>query len=91
MTFKKKNRSSGPPPPITELTTEQEFKMRQLEIALPKNETKKEDIITVFMALQKQNFVLTNSLTNLLKKWPKDQPTTNGDLSMFGILLETKD
>jgi len=29
----------------------------------------KEDIITLFLALQKQNFVLGNSLTNLLKKW----------------------
>tara|TARA_B100001996_G_scaffold372493_1_gene348940 strand:+ start:309 stop:479 length:171 start_codon:yes stop_codon:yes gene_type:complete len=29
----------------------------------------KEDVITVFLALQRQNFVLGNSLTNLLKKW----------------------
>ena len=91
MTLPKKNQSSGPPPPITKLTTEQEFKMRQLEIALPKDETRKEDIITIFLALQKQNFVLINSITNLLAKWPKDQPITKGDLSMFGILLETKD
>ena len=46
------------------------------------------------MALQEQNFVLGNSLTNLVKKWPRiqmDQATTNEALSMFGILLETKD
>ena len=66
--------SFGPPPPITECTLEQEFKLRQIEDALNKPETRKEDIITVFMALQKQNFVLSNSLTNLLKNWPK--PTT---------------
>ena len=30
----------------------------------------KDDIITVFMALQKQNFVLANSLSNLIKHWP---------------------
>ena len=91
MTLQKKNRSSGPPPPITKLTTEQEFKMRQLEIALPKDETRKEDIITIFLALQKQNFVLINSITNLLAKWPKDQRITNEVIPMFGILLETKD
>jgi len=65
--------------------------MRQLELTLPKDEVKKEDIITVFMALQRQNFVLINSLTNLLQKWPKDQPTINEVLPMFGILLENKD
>ena len=91
MTFKKKNRSSGPPPPITQLTAEQDFKIRQLELTLPKDDVKKEDIITVFMALQRQNFVLINSLTNLLQKWPKDQHTINEVLPMFGILLENKD
>ena len=65
--------------------------MRQLEIVLAKDETKKEDLITVFLALQKQNFVLINSLTNLVEKWPKVQPTTNEELSMFGILLENRD
>jgi len=46
------------------------------------------------MALQEQNFVLGNSLTNLVKKWPKTQldlPITNEELSMFGILLEKTD
>ena len=64
----------GPPPPIVELTIEQQFKMRQIEDALRKEDSAKEDIITIFLALQKQNFVLSNSLTNLLKNWPK--PTT---------------
>ena len=81
----------GVPPPITKLTVEQEFKLKQLEITLPKKEVRKEDIITVFLALQKQNYVLCNSITNLINKWPKVQPTINEDLSMFGILLETKD
>jgi len=65
--------------------------MRQLEIALPKDETKKEDIITIFLALQRQNFVLINSIANLLEKWPKDQRITNEVLPTFGILLENKD
>ena len=65
--------------------------MRQLEIILKKEETKKDDIITVLLALQKQNFVLINSLTNLVDKWPKVHHTTNEVLPMFGILLENKD
>ena len=85
----------GPPPPITELTLEQQFKMRQIEDALKNDESAKEDIITVFLALQKQNFVLSNSLTNLLKNWPKptqlDPTTIDEVLSKFGISSETKD
>ena len=85
----------GPPPPITDVTLEQEFKLRQIEDALNKPDTRKEDIITVFMALQKQNFVLANSLSNLLKKWPRptqlDQTTIDEVISKFGNLFETKD
>ena len=69
--------------------------MRQIEDALRKKESAKEDIITVFLALQKQNFVLSNSLTNLLKNWPKptqlDPTTIDEVLSKFGISSETKD
>src|SRR5210317_56982 len=87
--------SYGPPPPIVELTIEQQFKMRQIEDALKNKESSKEDIITVFLALQKQNFVLSNSLTNLLKNWPKptqlDPTTIDEVLSKFGISSETKD
>tara|TARA_B100000424_G_C22823632_1_gene440407 strand:+ start:174 stop:371 length:198 start_codon:yes stop_codon:yes gene_type:complete len=64
--------------------------MRQLEIVLGKDETRKEDLITVFLALQKQNFVLINSLTNLVEKWPKVHHITNEVPAMFGILLENK-
>ena len=87
--------SYGPPPPIVELTIEQQFKMRQIEDALRKEESAKEDIITIFLALQKQNFVLSNSLSNLLKNWPKptqlDPTTIDEVLSRFGISSETKD
>jgi len=87
--------SYGPPPPIVELTFEQQFKMRQIEDALKNKESSKEDIIIVFLALQKQNFVLSNSLTNLLKNWPKptqlDPTTIDEVLSKFGISSETKD
>ena len=96
MTSNNKNQSFGLPAPITELTVEQDLKLRNIYDALNKPETKKEDIITFLMALQKQNFVLGNSLTNLVNKWHEreiqmDLNTTNEVLPMFGILLETKD
>ena len=90
MTSKRTDQSYGLPAPITKLTHEQDLKLRLTYDALCKPETRKEDIITVLMALQEQNFVLGNSLTNLVKKWPKAQPTINEELSMFGILLENK-
>ena len=87
MTQKNKKSSSGLPEPITQLTVEQDLRMRVLKDRL--NETyydHKEDIITLFLALQKQNFVLGNSLTNLLKKW-----TTIEEAALrSGILLEIK-
>ena len=75
---------------------EQDLKLRTMYDALSKPETEKEDIITLIMALQKQNFVLGNSLTNLVDKWQErltqmDLNTTREVLPMFGILLETKD
>ncbi len=67
--------------------------MRLLEDRLNSDDVDRKDIITVFLALQKQNFVLANSITNLVQKWPTptDLNTTNEVLPMFGILLETKD
>jgi len=49
--------------------------MRLLNDALNSTyETNREDIITVFLALQKQNFVMANSIRNLIEKWPKSLP-----------------
>ena len=45
--------------------------MRQLEILLPKDEVVKEDIVTLLLALQKQNFILSNSMMNLVNSWPR--------------------
>ncbi len=71
---------------------EQDLKMRVIEDKLKATyEENKEHIITLFLALQRQNFVLGNSLTNLLDKWPKVHPTINEGLPMFGILLGNKD
>ena len=72
---------------------EQDLKLRLLYDNLIKPETQKEDIITVFMALQEQAFVLSNSLTNLVHKWPKAPlvpATTNEEQLLSGILFVTK-
>ena len=81
MTSKEKNLNFGPPPPITKLTTEQDLRLRLIADQLKKDEVKKEDIITVYLALQKQNFVLSNSLMNLVDNWPQEPIAT------FGILI----
>ena len=91
MTSKRSDQSYGLPAPITTLTVEQEFQMKKLELRIKSGEVKFEDLATVFIAMQHQNFVLSNSITNLVQQWPKAPPTINEDLTMFGILLETKD
>ena len=40
------------------------------------HEADKSDIIELLMALQHQNFVLANTVMNLVKKWPNRLPTT---------------
>ena len=97
MTSNENNLNFGPPPPITKLTMEQDLKLRILYDHLTKPETRKEDIITLFMALQQQCYVLGNSITNLVNKWPTQlemqlaQLTTKEVEQMFGTLSETKD
>jgi len=90
MTSKRRDQSYGLPAPITELTMEQEFQMKKLELRLKSGEVKFEDLATVFVAMQHQNFVLSNSITNLVNKWPKVPPIINEELSMFGILLDNR-
>ena len=63
--------------PIVDLTIEQDFKLRRLEDLLPRAD--KDDIIIIFMALQKQCFVLSNTVSNLVKEWPSHQATTHED------------
>ena len=63
-----------PPMPVTEMTMEQSFKLRRLEDLLP--EADKADIITLFMALQRQNYALANTVSNLVKNWPNHPNTT---------------
>ena len=60
--------------PTTKLTLEQQFKLRQLDDLLPKAD--KKDIITLFMALQEQCYVLGNNVSQLVKQWPSHPSTT---------------
>lgn len=82
-----------PPPPIVELTVEQEFKLKQIELMIEKAD--REDIITVFMALQHQCFILGNNVKQLVSLWPaqtKLDPSTIEEVtSKYGNLSETKD
>ena len=64
--------------PVTEMTMEQSFKLRRLEDLLP--EADKKDIITLFMALQRQNYALSNTVLNLVKQWPNHLTTTPEEL-----------
>ena len=91
MTSKRSDQSYGLPAPITKLTVEQEFALKKLELKLQSGEVEYEDLATIFLAMQHQNFVLANSITNLVEKWPKVPPTINEVPAMFGILLENKD
>ncbi len=75
--------------PTTELTIEQQFKMKRLEDMLP--HANKEDIITVYLALQRQAFVLGNNISQLLKEWNTARPTTAEEPLNLGHLFGTKD
>ena len=74
MTSKNNNQNIGPPPPVTKLTMEQDLRMRLLEDRLEAiYHDNKKDVITLFLALQRQNFVLGNSITNLIDNWPHEE------------------
>ena len=75
--------------PVLELTMEQEFQLRRITDLLP--QAQKDDIITIFLALQKQNYCLANTIRNLLKEWPLPPTITPEDKLKFGTLFETND
>ena len=64
---KNKHPNSGHPKKPLLLTMEQQFKMRVIEANLRKHYDKKEDVITLFLALQRQNFALGNALKNFME------------------------
>ena len=74
--------------PVTQMTMEQEFALKRLTDLLPKAE--KDDIITILLALQRQNYALTNTVKQLLKEWPTPQNTTDAEPSKYGTLFVIK-
>ena len=74
--------------PVTQPTVEQSFQLRRLQDLLP--EATKDDIITILLALQRQNFALTNTIKQLLKEWPTHPTTTEGEPSKYGTLFVIK-
>jgi len=83
------------------MTLEQDLELRKFYDAISQNEVDKDDLLTVIMALKHQNFILSNSMMNLVKKWPtistsatpqttpttKDQTTTKEVKPRFGTLF----
>ena len=60
---------------------EQDLRLRVLKDKLKDNyHEMEEDVTTLILALQHQNFVLGNSLTNLVKQWP----TLHEDIIFIG-------
>ena len=52
---------------------EQDLKLRMLNDKLQENyHDRKDEVITLLMALQHQSYVLGNSITNLVKNWPHE-------------------
>jgi len=71
---------------------EQEFKLKRIEMLL--ENIGKEEIAATYLELQRQNFVLVNNLSNLVKQWPlataAARATTAEELSNLGNSSETK-
>ena len=63
-----------PPMPVTEITLEQEFKLKRMADLLEKCPPKQ--MIELFLDLQKTNFILTNNISQLLLEWPTFHPLT---------------
>ena len=68
---------------------EQDFQYRKIQDLLP--DAQKEDIITIFLALQKQNYCLANTIKKLLSEWPIHPDITPEEVLKFGTLFETND
>ena len=84
------------------MTLEQDLELRKFYDAISQDGVAKDDLMTVIMALKHQNYILSNSMMNLVKKWPttstsktapnvkatkKDQPTTKEAKPRFGTLF----
>ena len=64
--------------------------MRQIEDALNQSKEQIDDIITLFLALQKQCFVLGNNVSNLVSKWPIQTPVQSVGLNLDESIQQEK-
>ena len=64
--------------------------MRQIEDALNQSKGQIDDIITLFLALQKQCFVLGNNVSNLVSKWPIQTPVQSVGLNLDESIQQEK-
>ena len=64
---------------------DQDLKLRQLELKLESGDVNMKDFATLFIALQHQNFVMANSLQNLVAQWP-DETQLQYILPTIGII-----
>ena len=88
MTSKKTDPSYGlPPMPVTDITLEQEFKLKRMADLLKR--CPPDQMIELFLSLQRTNFVLTNNIGQLLKEWNL-HPITQEAQSKSGTSSETK-
>jgi hypothetical protein len=55
------------PYPVLELTVEQQFQLRKLADA--SENASKADLASLCLSLQRQNFMFSNTITNLVKHW----------------------
>jgi hypothetical protein len=53
--------------PVTDITLEQEFKLKRMEELLKR--CPQDQMIELFLQLQKTNFILTNNVGQLLAQW----------------------
>ena len=64
--------------------------MRQIEDALNQSKGEIDAIITLFLALQKQCFVLGNNVSNLVSKWPIQTPVQSVGLNLDESIQQEK-
>ena len=64
--------------------------MRQIEDALNSSKGEIDAIITLFLALQKQCFVLGNNVSNLVSKWPIQTPVQSVELNLDESIQQEK-
>lgn len=91
MTKRKKRSFTGPPPPVLDLTLEQQFKVIQIKNLLEMDNVSKEDIIPLFLDLQRTTLRLSNTVTQLIKEWPTRPLITHEEELKSGTSSETKD